>query len=119
MSPAAFAMPQVRCHLEAKVRLRGGTRLGAPAMTKAISEGTLQGLRGAFSGRLIAPGDADYDQERQVHNGLVDKRPGLIAACQNTADIVDAAIWPETPRWRSRSEAGGTTWPARRSPTGA
>src|SRR4030095_1577271 len=33
---------------------------------------------------------AGYDEARRVHNGLVDKRPALIARCHGTADIVDA-----------------------------
>lgn len=43
-----------------------------------------------FSGQLVQPADAGYDDARRVHNGLIDKRPSLIARCRNTADIVDA-----------------------------
>ena len=31
-----------------------------------------------------------YDAARRVHNGLIDRRPALIARCHSTADIVDA-----------------------------
>jgi FAD/FMN-containing dehydrogenase len=44
----------------------------------------------AFAGRLLQPTDAAYDEARRVHNGLIDKRPALIAQCRGTADIVDA-----------------------------
>ena len=44
----------------------------------------------SFSGPLVKPGDADYDQVRQVHNGFVDKRPALIARCRGVADIAAA-----------------------------
>jgi FAD/FMN-containing dehydrogenase len=47
-------------------------------------------LAGAFNGVLVGPGDAGYDEVRKVHNGLVDKRPGLIARCHNVADVRDA-----------------------------
>src|SRR6266542_5838766 len=50
----------------------------------------ISSLAATFSGRLIGPGDADYDQVRAVHNGVVDKRPALIARCRGVADIVDA-----------------------------
>ncbi len=43
-----------------------------------------------FSGQLLSPGDAGYDDARKVHNGLIDKRPRLIARCRGPADIVDA-----------------------------
>jgi len=45
---------------------------------------------GTFSGQLLRPADAGYEQGRRVHNGLVDKRPALIARCRGVADVVDA-----------------------------
>jgi FAD/FMN-containing dehydrogenase len=57
----------------------------AAAMSNAISE-----LAPTFGGQLLQPADAGYDEARRVHNGLVDKRPALIARCHGTADIVDA-----------------------------
>ncbi|HEX6125778.1 MAG TPA: FAD-dependent oxidoreductase, partial [Pyrinomonadaceae bacterium] len=47
-------------------------------------------LRPRFSGQLLEPGDVGYDEERKVHNGLIDKRPAVIARCLNTSDIVEA-----------------------------
>jgi FAD/FMN-containing dehydrogenase len=47
-------------------------------------------LAGTFSGQLLQPGEAGYDEARRVHNGLVDKRPTLIACCRGVADVVDA-----------------------------
>ena len=43
-----------------------------------------------FSGQLLQPNDPDYDETRKVHNGLIDKRPALIAQCRGGADIVDS-----------------------------
>ena len=39
---------------------------------------------------MLVPGDGGYDEARQVHNGLIDRRPAVIARCQNTADVADA-----------------------------
>lgn len=39
---------------------------------------------------ILRPGDADYDDARRIHNGLIDKRPALIARCRSTADVVAA-----------------------------
>ncbi len=47
-------------------------------------------LAGAFNGTLLSPGDAGYDEVRAVHNGLIDKHPGVIARCHNVADVRDA-----------------------------
>ena len=44
-------------------------------------------LSNAFSGRLLMPDDSAWDAARKVHNGLVDKRPALVAQCRGTADI--------------------------------
>ena len=43
-----------------------------------------------FSGKLLRPKDPGYDAARAVHNGLIDKRPALIARCGGIADIADA-----------------------------
>lgn len=50
----------------------------------------LEDLKASFSGIVLLPGDAGYDDARRVHNGLIDKRPAVIALCQNTPDIRDA-----------------------------
>jgi FAD/FMN-containing dehydrogenase len=47
-------------------------------------------LAPSFSGTLLRPADAGYDDARRVHNGLIDKRPALIARCAGTADVADA-----------------------------
>ena len=52
--------------------------------------GTLEQLSTTFTGRLLQPSDAGYDESRRVHNGLIDKRPALIAKCHGTADVADA-----------------------------
>ena len=44
----------------------------------------------SFTGQLLHPTDPAYDERRRVHNGLIDKRPALIASCQGAADIADA-----------------------------
>ncbi|MBR0868447.1 FAD-binding oxidoreductase [Bradyrhizobium sp. YCK136] len=45
-----------------------------------------------FRGSLMRPGDAGYGDARRVHNGLVDKRPALIAQCRDTSDVIDATV---------------------------
>jgi FAD/FMN-containing dehydrogenase len=60
-------------------------------MTEISSISVAVGELGAkFAGRLLQPTDAAYDEARRVHNGLIDKRPALIAQCRGMADIVDA-----------------------------
>jgi FAD/FMN-containing dehydrogenase len=47
-------------------------------------------LAGTFAGQLLQPADSGYEEARKVHNGLVNKRPALIARCRGLADIADA-----------------------------
>ncbi len=43
-----------------------------------------------FRGDVIEPGDPDYDDARTLYNGMIDKRPRLIARCTDAADVVAA-----------------------------
>jgi FAD/FMN-containing dehydrogenase len=45
-------------------------------------------LAGRMRGRLIEPGDPDYDQARSVYNRMIDRRPALIARPAGTADVI-------------------------------
>jgi len=47
-------------------------------------------LQAGFGGRLLGPGDDGYEDARRLHNGMIDKRPALIAQCRSTADVIDA-----------------------------
>jgi FAD/FMN-containing dehydrogenase len=53
-----------------------------------VSESRVGELASSLQGRIIRPGDGDYDEVRKVWNGMVDKRPALIARCAGTADVV-------------------------------
>ncbi len=58
-------------------------------MTSSLADTFIE-LASRFSGELLQPADAGYEEIRKVHNGLVDKRPLLIARCRGVADVVDA-----------------------------
>jgi FAD/FMN-containing dehydrogenase len=47
-------------------------------------------LRERFSGEVISPDQAAYDEARRVFNGMIDRRPLAIARCVDTADVVAA-----------------------------
>lgn len=55
-------------------------------MTTRATSAFQQSLRG----RLIEPGDADYDAARALYNGMIDKRPRMIARCADIADVITA-----------------------------
>ena len=45
-------------------------------------------LRERLSGPLLTPDAPEYDVTRKVFNGMVNKRPALIARCASTRDVV-------------------------------
>jgi len=47
-------------------------------------------LQGALAGTVIVPGDPEYDAARVCFNGLVDRRPAVIARCLGPADVATA-----------------------------
>ena len=48
-------------------------------------------LRSGFTGQLLEPDDVGYEEARKLWNGLIDRRPALIARC-TTEDDVAAAV---------------------------
>src|SRR6266487_199736 len=56
----------------------------------ALDTERIEAVSATLSGALFLPGHEHYDAARQVHNGLIDKRPALIARCLGTADVVAA-----------------------------
>src|SRR5690349_14713439 len=50
----------------------------------------LDSLTAGFAGHIFRPTDAGYDEARAIWNGMIDKRPALIARCANATDVVRA-----------------------------
>ncbi len=47
-------------------------------------------LEGELQGELIRPGDGAYDEARSIWNGMIDRRPALIARCARPEDVAAA-----------------------------
>ncbi len=62
----------------------------ALSLTTDVRELVGAQLAEGFRGRLIGPADTDYDEARAVYNGMIDRRPGLIARCTDAADVIAA-----------------------------
>lgn len=48
----------------------------------------IENLRASLRGELLEPANPAYDSTRVVWNAMIDRRPALIARCQNAADVV-------------------------------
>jgi FAD/FMN-containing dehydrogenase len=56
-----------------------------------VDDAAIEALRGGgFRGELLRPSDDEYDSARRVFNGMIDRRPSLIARCSGTADVIAA-----------------------------
>jgi len=65
--------------------------LELPANTAAdIDDAALDALRASLSGAVLRPGEDGYDDARTIFNGMIDRRPGLIARCASTGDVAKA-----------------------------
>ncbi len=51
------------------------------------AEAARRELGSGFAGEVIGPEDSAYEDARKVYNGMIDKRPALIARCTNPDDV--------------------------------
>ena len=68
---------------------------------------SLEQITATFTGRILQPADSGYDDARRVHNGLIDKRPAIIARCHGTADVADAVKLARTLNLEIAVRGGG------------
>ena len=62
-------------------------------------------------GRVIRPSDSDYDAARALYNGMIDKRPALIARCVNAADVIACVNYAREQRLLVAIRGGGHNGP--------
>ncbi|HNP62227.1 MAG TPA: FAD-dependent oxidoreductase, partial [Nitrospirales bacterium] len=57
---------------------------------KPLEHAMIDKFKTHFGGEALLPGDAGYDEVRQIWNAMIDRRPALIARCVSTEDVVQA-----------------------------
>src|SRR3989440_10483596 len=73
--------------------MRGGTsvdKIIANVAGRTIEESSIEQFKLGLRGKLLRPGDDDYDSSRRVFNAMIDKHPALIARCAGVADVIQA-----------------------------
>ena len=76
-----------------------------------LEETAVQTLRSQVRGELIRPGDAGYDEARKVYNGMIDRRPALIARCVDVADVIAAVNFAREQKLTLAVRGGGHSGP--------
>jgi FAD/FMN-containing dehydrogenase len=56
----------------------------------SIDPAAIAPLEERLRGQVLRPGHQGYDEARAVWNGMIDRRPAVIARCAGVADVIDA-----------------------------
>src|SRR6516164_7840525 len=76
-----------------------------------LTEDTTASLRSNMRGELIEPSDARYNEARKVYNGMIDRRPRIIARCMDVADVIAAVNFGRDNQLRIAIRGGGHSGP--------
>ena len=76
-----------------------------------VAEQAVRAFAAQLQGELIRPGDARYDEARKVYNGMIDKRPALIARCKDVTDVVNAVNFGRNNQMTVAIRGGGHNGP--------
>jgi FAD/FMN-containing dehydrogenase len=76
-------------------------------MNAAATDLTTDDLEARLDGRVIRPTDPDYDRGRAIWNGMIDRRPALIARCHSTTDVVAAVNFARENEMLTAVRSGG------------
>jgi len=77
----------------------------------ALEETAVQELAARMRGALLRPGNAGYEQALRVYNGMIDKRPALIAHCVDVADVIAAVNFAREHEMTLAVRGGGHSGP--------
>jgi hypothetical protein len=64
-------------------------------------------FRSQFRGTVVEPEDAAYQEARKVYNGMIDRKPRLIAKCTDAADVMTAVRMAKANGLRVSIRGGG------------
>ena len=55
-----------------------------------LKEAAIETFEASLRGELLRAGTAVYEDARQIHNGMIDRRPALIVRCAGASDVIHA-----------------------------
>jgi hypothetical protein len=72
-----------------------------------LQQDAIAQFRGQLRGGLIEPGDTGYEAARKVYNGMIDRKPRLIAQCADAADVMAAVAFAKNNDLKVSIRGGG------------
>ncbi|MBS0013064.1 MAG: FAD-binding oxidoreductase [Desulfobacterales bacterium] len=72
-----------------------------------LQSSQIEEFRGHFRGDVLLPGDNGYESARKIWNGMFDRRPGIIARCVGTSDVIHAVNFARENSLLIAVKAGG------------
>ena len=81
--------------------------LSIPPPTKKVDEGAVEAFRHRLTGVLVRPADQGYDAACAVWNGMIRRRPALIAYCANRQDVIESVHFARTTGILTAVRSGG------------
>src|ERR687894_3007604 len=62
--------------------------ISATGTDSVLDNAAIEAFKSSLRGELLKPGDIGYEEARRIWNGMIDKRPALIARCVGVADVI-------------------------------
>ncbi len=72
-----------------------------------LGEAAVSDFAANLRGPLLRQGDGGYDEARKVWNGMIDRRPALIARCMGVADVINSVNFARTHQLLVAVRGGG------------
>lgn len=82
--------------------------------TITLDEEALLAMQGQLRGALLRAEDPEYETARKLWNGMIDKKPALIARCSGVADVMAAVNFARDRQLRFSVRPAATMFPVQR-----
>src|SRR3712207_124841 len=76
-----------------------------------LDDATVRELAASLRGDVLRPADEGYDAARTIHNGMIDRRPTLIARCAGVADVIASVRFAREQQLLLSVRGGGHSLP--------
>ena len=85
--------------------------VAASVSARELQPTDVEHLRASLAGRLLRPGQPEYETVRKVWNGAFDRRPALIARCASTNDVIRSVAFAREHQLVLAVRGGGHSFP--------